>query len=546
MAGRDIFHLLSGLALLVWLVALPSCATPTTPTGGPRDEQAPRLDTALSTPFFQTNFLKQDLVLTFDEWVQLDDMLNQLIISPPSQYRPELTIKKRSVVLNWDPREILRPGVTYTLNFGEGVKDLTERNPAQDLRFVFSTGAFIDSLSLAGKVIDADGGKLLEKIRVMLYAGARGDTAVRTQRPLYVAITNKDGRFRLENIRRDTYSLFALEDVNFNYKFDLPNERIGFPDALLVLDSTRRDSFVLQVFQEKPAFRVVSVDAKTGGLLRVLFNQAPDLVTALTGPEGPKIFQERAGDTLKIWFTPLSQTWTLYLNAPTGFQDSLEVKPGPAPLPAFLQLEKAVPGGIYREELKPGRPLVLDFSRPPGETNAGGILPLVDSLPPSDTLYFRSDSLFPRRLLLHGNWVAGATYRLTIPPGSVKDFYGNTTDSLRLQIKVGKPEDFGGILVAIQTSDSAKQYLVQVLDANQISIADELIIGNQPRSISLGLLSPGKYSLRVVLDSNQNGRWDTGSLVGLRQAEKIALVPLDELKANWEVETSIDLIALFR
>ena len=123
------------LSALVYM--LTSCATPTTPTGGPRDEAPPVIDTALSTPNFQTKFLKQDISLTFNEWVQLEDVFNQVIISPPLQYKPEIYVKKKSVVIGWDDRETLRENVTYTFNFGESVKDLTEKNPAEKLRFVF-------------------------------------------------------------------------------------------------------------------------------------------------------------------------------------------------------------------------------------------------------------------------------------------------------------------------------------------------------------------------------------------------------------------------
>ena len=143
------------------ILLLYSCATPTTPTGGPRDENPPQIDTTLSTPNFQTRFLKQDISLTFNEWVMLEDVFNQVIISPPLQFKPEIYIKKKSVIIKWDERETLRENVTYTFNFGESVKDLTEKNPAEKLRFVFSTGDFIDSLTLSGKVVDAVDGKPL-------------------------------------------------------------------------------------------------------------------------------------------------------------------------------------------------------------------------------------------------------------------------------------------------------------------------------------------------------------------------------------------------
>jgi len=105
------------------ILLLYSCATPTTPTGGPRDENPPQIDTALSTPNFQTRFLKQDISLTFNEWVMLEDVFNQVIISPPLQFKPVIYIKKKSVIIKWDERETLRENGTYTWNFGESVKE---------------------------------------------------------------------------------------------------------------------------------------------------------------------------------------------------------------------------------------------------------------------------------------------------------------------------------------------------------------------------------------------------------------------------------------
>lgn len=537
-----------GFSCLLLYTLFFSCATPTTPTGGPRDENPPVIDTALSTPNFQTKFLKQNISLTFNEWVMLEDVFNQVIISPPLQHKPEIYIKKKSVIIAWDEREILRENVTYTFNFGESVKDLTEKNPAEKLRFVFSTGEFIDSLTLSGKVIDATDGKPLEKIRVMLYA-SQTDSVVKTQKPLYLSITDKEGRFKMENVRSDTFSLFALEDINFNYKFDLANERIGFPDSLLYLNQNLSDSLVLQVFQEKPLLRLNATDLKSYGVVKALFNQTPEKILVFTDTLAPFLYKEYVKDTLKLWYNPalVKNPWQLRLQNGVNSFDTINFNP-PASIQNVgnLRLENTPESGISRFTLKPGEPIPIFLSRPVFSANASKIIQVKDSLPPSDTLFFEQDTVNPRLISLHGRWQEGNTYKLTLPPGTIEDIYGKTTDSLKFTISIGKTEDYGNLAVKFSLIDSAMDYIIQIIDDSQRIFYENQVHGKSPENLSLKLLSPGKYTLKVIKDENNNGIWDTGNLLNHRQPEKIALIPVEEIKANWDVETTVDLIEIFK
>ena len=537
-----------GISCLLLQILFFSCATPTTPTGGPRDENPPVIDTALSTPNLQTKFLKQDISLTFNEWVMLEDVFNQVIISPPLQYKPEIYIKKKSVIIAWDDRETLRENVTYTFNFGESVKDLTEKNPAEKLRFVFSTGDFIDSLTLSGKVIDATDGKPLEKIRVMLYA-SKEDSVVRTQKPLYLSITDKDGRFTMENLRSDTFSLFALEDVNFNYKFDLANERIGFPDSLLFLTNTLSDSLVLQVFQEKPFVRLNSTDLKTYGIVKALFNQSPDNILLSTDSLAPKLYRESIKDTLKLWYNPalIKNPWQIILQSGINSFDTLKFNvPASTQNVGNLSLENTPESGISRPVIKPGEPIPIFLSRPVFYADASKIIQIKDSISLSDTLYFEQDTVNPRKISLYGRWQEGNSYKLNMPPGTIQDIYGRTTDSLKFTVSIGKTEDYGNLAVKFSALDSTIDYVIQIVDDSQRLFYENHIHGKRPENFSLKLLQPGKYTLKVIKDENNNGIWDTGNLLNHRQPEKISLIPIEEIKANWDVETSVDLIEIFR
>jgi len=157
------------LGLLFVLVFLSACASVSAPTGGPRDNVPPQLVVEKSTPNLQTSFTKQPIVLTFDEWVDLQDVYNQVVVSPPIEGSPDIRIRKKSVVFEFPEEARLKDSATYIVNFGEAVQDITEKNPAEDLRFVFSTGPYIDSLSLQVEIVDAFTGDPVEGVLVMLY-----------------------------------------------------------------------------------------------------------------------------------------------------------------------------------------------------------------------------------------------------------------------------------------------------------------------------------------------------------------------------------------
>ncbi len=149
---------------------------------------------------FQHAFSQRRIELVFDEWVTLSDVGTQVVVSPTLLKRPEVKLKGKKVVVELPEEDTLRPNTTYTINFGTAVKDLHEGNPAENLRFVFSTGDYLDSLTVNGSVVDAFTGDPVEKVSVMLYENL-GDSVPRKERPYYFARTNKTGQFSIQNVR---------------------------------------------------------------------------------------------------------------------------------------------------------------------------------------------------------------------------------------------------------------------------------------------------------------------------------------------------------
>ena len=274
------------------LIFATSCAQIVSPTGGPKDEDPPVLDTLNSTPNFQTNFTKQELEFQFDEWVQLKDVFNQVVTSPPLRYGPpEVYLRKKSVRLKFDEREELKENATYLINFGDAIRDLSENNPTE-LRFVFSTGDFIDSLSIGGKVLDSFSGEPVEDIIVMLYDNL-SDTVVRTERPFYFTKTDKTGKFTIENLRADTFKVFALMDTNLDYLYNSEAEQIGFLDSLLIVnDSLQPKKIQISAFLPTPRLNLQDDVQDKYGLLRMEFSQSAKDAKIDYIDFGQKVYQE--------------------------------------------------------------------------------------------------------------------------------------------------------------------------------------------------------------------------------------------------------------
>jgi hypothetical protein len=209
-----------------------ACAKMGSLAGGPMDEAPPEV--VKSDPEnYSTNFDGQTIEITFDEFIQLDNVNQNLVISPPLENRPDVRLRKTSIVIELENE--LRENTTYTLNFGSAIKDNNEGNELTNYEFVFSTGNYLDSLSIGGNILQAFNLQPTEEpVHVMLYENL-SDSVVYKELPVYIGKSTKEGTYRINNIKEDTFKLFALDDVNNNFLFDLPNEQIAFLDTSIIL-----------------------------------------------------------------------------------------------------------------------------------------------------------------------------------------------------------------------------------------------------------------------------------------------------------------------
>ena len=252
---RKVKYLFFCLALLLTAFLAQRCANAVAPTGGPQDTKPPVVVEAVPENH-SVNFIGKKIEITFDEYITLENASQNVMISPPLSEKPDIKLKNKTVVVKF--KENLAANTTYTIDFGTAIKDLHEGNPFKDYVFSFSTGDYLDTLCIAGKVLNASDKKPVENAYVSLYSADRDnlDSLPMTTTPNYITKTDKEGNFRLTGLADQQYLVFALKDANSNLYFDLPNEEVAFLDTLVpasylqtakpqVADTTATDSTLL-------------------------------------------------------------------------------------------------------------------------------------------------------------------------------------------------------------------------------------------------------------------------------------------------------------
>lgn len=271
---RNIFFVTGPLLALLAASILPNgCAQIGATTGGPRDTLAPVLMRANPEP--RTTFFSGNrITLVFDEYVQLKEPQNNVLISPFQKSQPTVTSNLKTVSIKL--RDSLQPNSTYTIQFGDAIQDINENNPLKDFTYVFSTGSYLDSMTLRGKVILAETGLPDSTISVLLYRNL-ADSAVKKLKPDYVARLKGDGSFQFLNLPPGTFNVYALKDGDGNTSYTISTELFAFLNAPVKVDSSSQALQLFAYAQEKadenkkikilksPAEKVLKYEAPTAG-----------------------------------------------------------------------------------------------------------------------------------------------------------------------------------------------------------------------------------------------------------------------------------------
>lgn len=557
MSTRIISRMVWAGILLSLASGLFSCARQGAPTGGPKDTTPPGIDTLHSTPNFSTRFKPRQIELSFDEWITLTDANNQMVVSPPLAKRPEVTMRGKKVIVKFDEHEILRDSTTYTINFGTSVKDYHEGNVAKDLRFVFSTGDFIDSLHLQGRIVDVATGDPVENVSVLLYDNV-ADTAFRKERPYYFSRTDKTGAFDIRNLRSGQFRLLALEDGDQNLRWDGETERIAFFDTLVQPYDSSRRILSLRLFKNQSHFRITERNTSSYGQIRLKFSAPTDSVELAPEPvDGLKLLPEKSVDSMVIWYDiQPSSAWKLRVNKDTlslralsredflknhrvQFADDAPQSASAKKIPAAQQAAPNAPPPVKTITQNPARPLVFVFNFPIVGLDSSKWELWVDSIS-TRSFSLLTDTLSPKKVTLQTGWQGGKSYRLLALPGAVTDLWGQSNpDTLQRIIAVPPDKQLGGLNLTLENLTPGQQYVFQLLNGTALEEERVFVAESAKHKLAFAKLAVGTYSGRLVEDWNRNGRWDTGDYWKHRQPEPVFNKKLDPLRANWEVEATM-------
>lgn len=524
-------------SVLVYAYTLWSCANPVGLVGGEKDLTAPQVvkDGALPANM-QTNFTKQEITFTFDEWVKLHDIANEVVVSPPLDKPPVVTLKKKELVFAFHEEEELKEDVTYTINFGEAVKDLTEGNPA-DLKYVFSTGDLIDSLIVNGSVTDALTGEAVPECLVMMYKNL-SDTIVRTENPYYFGKTNTSGRFEIGNVKEGTYKIFALhEDQGQRYIFDSDTEGIGYLSDPITVSDTSGQNIGIEIFKEEEELRLKDEKLVRYGHAWFTFSREPYDLDISHQDIGQNLEYVYAKDSVHLWYDT-EETFMVYMSHDTLWKDTVKIK-------ALNREEYVSKAKLSVTNVHEGAKTVnkqdgisLVFSQPLAEVNNDLVGLYMDSTQTAVPVSLERDTtLFGLNIV--SDWQADMPYELLLLPGAVTDIFGLQNDTVSLSYQMQTSEDYGKIKVELAALDNNESYIIRLLTKSKQEIKRYTLSDESTFAFELLYMNPGDYMIEVVLDSNKNGRWDTGSYDKQTYPEQRYSQDLETLRANWTVEVTV-------
>ena len=518
--------------LTLAILVLWQCAQRGTPSGGPEDVTPPRL-LRTDPPNLSTNFKAKKIRLYFDEFIKLNDVANQLIVSPPLKYTP--TLKPQggtSKFIEVTFKDTLRENTTYTINFGQSIVDNNEGNPNSFLSYVFSTGDYIDSLSLSGIIKDAYNRTAEQFVSVMLYEidSIYNDSTIYKYPPNYITNTlDSLPLFTLSNLKAGDYALFGIKDQGKNNVFDQRSDKIAFLTDTITLPS---DSlYLLNLFLEEPDYNV-SVPSFVSQN-RILFGYSGDgkdieikNLTPLPDSVRTLLLKERDKDTLNFWLTPTDVDSLVFTitNDKLKVKDTFTVKTRKLAADS-LTLTPSHRGKLGFEdtfEILANTPLAtLDTTR----------IGLLDQ----DTLQIaykaRLDSV-DNKITFDFEVEPNQEYTMVLLPGAITDFFEQQNDTIDYGLRTGSYADYANLELTLN-GNLEFPIVVQLTD-NSGEVVRE-ISSSIPQPYTFNNLEPKEYGIRVIFDQNKNGKWDTGNYLKKQQPEPIKYYPdLINLRANWE------------
>ncbi len=597
-----------GLALVLTLAAmlLSGCARMGQPDGGWYDETPPKI-VSTSPQDLSVQVTSKKIHINFDEYIKLDNPSEKIVVSPPQIEMPEIKGQGKRIVV--ELKDSLQANTTYTIDFSDAISDNNEGNPLGNYTYTFSTGTAIDTLQVAGYVLESENLEPIKGILVGLYSDL-SDSAFVDKPMQRVSRTDSRGHFVIKGVAAGEYKVYALMDADGDYKFSQKAEKLAFHGKTIVpecfadirqdtvwrdslrIDNIKRvgythfvpDNVVLKAFTEQQTDRfLVKAERKDADCLKLFFSHGDGALPAIKGlnfdAQASLCLEANArADSLTYWVRDsltynqdtldIQLTYMVTDSAGVLRQqvDTLELVTPNTYAKRQKQYEKeyeewkkrqerAKRNGESHQEQFPQKPLNVNYLV--GQAIAPDSRLLIEAARPlahldstkihlyqkRDTLWYKTpfqlvelkkhaENQLARRIEMKVDWRPDTEYSLEIDSLAFVDVLGGISKRHKQGFKVRALSDFAVVKVDLQGMGD-ENIVVQLLNKND-AVVKETFASKAYAEFKYVL--PGDYYLRLFVDTNQNGVWDTGDFRAGRQAEEVYYFPeMLTCKANWDV-----------
>ncbi|WP_085537125.1 Ig-like domain-containing domain [Massilibacteroides vaginae] len=559
-----------------------SCANIASPNGGPYDELPPRFISSTPSPN-QTNYTGNKIEILFDELIQVDNPSENVIITPPQLAMPVIRPSGRKVLI--ELKDSLKANTTYTIDFTNSLSDNNEKNVLENFSFAFSTGDAIDTLEVSGTLLNAEDLEPMPGIVVGLHNNLEDSAFVKTPF-LRTSKTNDKGQFTIRNIAEGTYRVFALNDVNRDFRFDQPGEDIAFHDSTFFptfefttrQDTIWKDSLTVDTVMTIPYTRFMPDDIELFLFKEIFIRQylqktdrpqehlgvltfnapldtIPTPVPLNFVPSDSSWYYAQTlenGSVVNYWITDptLIAQDTLQFELTYPKSDSLNILQAQTDTLQFLSRrrpnqkkkskeDEEKPVGLGVNVYLPGELDIFDtihveFNEPVLDVSRDWFLleQMQDSIWSPAEFNLFPDSTNSLAYFIHRKWNYAEEYRLVIDSAVIHSVFGKWNDPFSGTFKIKKQDEYGNLYINIP--DINEPAFVELLSTNDAPVRKAPV---KDGGVLFMNLKPDKYYARLIVDKNENGVWDTGNYADKRQPETVYYYPkVFDVMQNWDVE----------
>jgi uncharacterized protein (DUF2141 family) len=531
--GRNLFSIFFGILLIS------SCASiGPGPQGGPKDTIPPKIISMIPKNL-STNFTAKKIVIQLDEYFKLNDQFKQFSVSPDMEVLPTLKVKSKSLEIELP--DSLEKNVTYTLNFGKAVVDVNESNAIKNFSYVFATGPKLDSLSISGNIKNAITGKPEIEAVAFILPLSRDSLFGKRKASIYT-LTDSSGNFKITNLKQDTYRVYGLKEQNGDKIYQQNSDEIGFITDPIVLNKDTQNLNILVFKEDASVFRVTDRKLNADGSINISFNQklkspAITVIEPKNIDVSKKVKFNRYADSVKIWLNDMSFDSTKISITDNGkLLQTINFTRGKKD--TYTRTVSAT-DNIEGSLLNPNERLKLTFNFPIETVDPTKIILMEDSVIKSDFRLEKDSADFLSYHFLYP-WRANSIYELKFGAGAFTAIFNAKNKEFLRKFQLAKKDDYGTLQVKIVTPEPNKQYVLEVINEAK-SVVNTLVVARDT-TVKFANYRAGKYFIRIIYDTNKNGKWDTGNVKLGLQPEKIWNEPKElSIRANWDRNETVTL-----